>query len=109
MGKMGFKTPPELTDQKHHWKKELEKGGGKMNPARMTIKQGTWITSLLWSEYQWKEELKRNGITWQKFMELYSNCHHYFIGWAEGSFTWDNAIKNLIREIERESERLPKK
>jgi len=102
---MKLQIPPEPINQREEWKKELEKGGGRMNPARVLIKQGTWITSPLWSEYKWKDELKKNGITWQKFMELYRNCYHNFVSWVEGSYSWDNAIKSLIRKIEREIER----
>lgn len=103
---MNLQLPPEPINQRIEWKKELEKGG-RMNLARYTIKQGTWITSPLWSEYKWKEKLKKNGISWQKFMELYRNCYHNFISWVEDHCSWDNAIKSLVREIEREIERAP--
>jgi len=99
---MNLQIPPEPIDLRQEWKKVLERGGGRMNHARVTIKQGTWLTSSLWSDYGWKDELKKNGITWQKFMYLYRNCCHHFISWAEESLSWNEAVKNLIREVERE-------
>ena len=99
---MPFQNPPEPTSQKEQWKKELDRGGGRLNLARATIKQGTWLTSPLWNEYGWKEELKKRGITWQKFMSLYRDCYHNFIGWVEGTISWNQAISSLIREVERQ-------
>lgn len=104
---MGLQIPPEELipqSQKEEWRNTLQRGGGKLNPARATIKQGTWLTTPLWN-YGWKEELKKNGISWQKFMELYRNCHHNFIGWIEGTVSWEQAIRSLIKEIENEVRR----
>ena len=92
--------PPEPKELKQKWNEELRRGGGRTNPARVTIKQGTWLTSPLWSEYGWKEQLKEGGINWQKFMELYRNVYHHFISWVEGTITWEDAVQNLIQEIE---------
>ena len=102
---MKLPIPPEPKEQKQKWKEELRSGGGRMNPARVTIKQGTWLTSPLWSKYDWKEQLKKSGISWQKFMELYRNVYHNFIGWVEGSITWEDGIKSFIKEIEEEIKR----
>lgn len=97
--------PPEPKEQKQKWKEELKRGGGKMNIARASIKQGTWLTSPLWSKHGWKKKLKENGISWQKFMELYRNVYHNFIGWVEGTIAWENAVHNLVKEIEDEIKR----
>lgn len=99
---MEFIIPPEPILLKGRFKAELSEGGGRLNPARMTVKQGTWLTTRLWNDYGWKEGLKNRGITWQKFMSLYRDCYHNFIGWVEGTISWDQAIKNLIREIEHQ-------
>jgi len=100
---MNLPIPEEPTDVREDLKKGLERGGGRMNPARATIKQGAWLTSPLWSG--WKDELKKNGITWPKFEELYRNCSHHFISWVEESLSWNEAVKNFIKEIKREVER----
>lgn len=99
---MNLQIPPEPINLRQEWKKELGRGGGKMNLARATLKQGTWITSPLWSDYSWKDELKKNGITWQTFMELYTNSCHHFINWAEGYTSWNKTLENFIIEVERE-------
>jgi hypothetical protein len=100
--KMVFKIPPEPVSLKEQWKEGLAKGGGRLNLARASIKQGTWLTTSLWNEYGWKEELKRRGITWQKFMSLYRDCYHNFISWVDGTISWNQAISNFIREVERQ-------
>ena len=97
---MNLQIPPEPVNLRQEWKKELEKGGGKMNLARVSIKQGTEITSPLWSKYGWNEELKANGVTWRKFEEAYSYCRNNFFNWIEGSLSWDDAIQSLIWEVE---------
>ncbi len=97
---MVFKIPPEPTSLKEQWKEELAKGGGRS--ARASIKQGTWLTTSLWNDYGWKQELKGRGITWQKFMALYRDCYHNFISWVDGTISWNQAISNLIREVERQ-------
>lgn len=98
--KMNLQLPPEPVNLRQEWKKELEKGGGEMYLTRVSIKQGTEITSPLWSKYGWNEELKANGVTWRKFEEAYSYCRNNFFSWIEGSLSWDDAIKSLIREVE---------
>jgi hypothetical protein len=45
--KMDLQLPPEPVNLKQDWKKELEKGGGRTNPARMNVKQGAFIASYL--------------------------------------------------------------
>ncbi len=102
---MKLPIPPEPKEQKQKWNEDLRSGGGRMNLARATIKQGTWLTSPLWSEYGWKAPLKENGISWQKFMELYKNAYHNFISWVEGTIAWEDAVQNLVKEIEREIKR----
>lgn len=97
---MKFEIPPEPTSLKDQWKAEIDKGGGRV--ARAAIKQGTWLTTSLWNDYGWKEGLKSRDITWQTFMSLYRDCYHNFMGWVEGTVSWDQAISNLIREIERQ-------
>jgi len=98
---LNLPIPPEPKELKKKWKKELEKGGGRMNLARATIKQGTWLTKPLWSEYGWGDELKRYGISWQKFMEIYGTVSYYFLAWAEGEISWEGAIQKLIKEINK--------
>jgi len=98
--------PPEPKELKQKWNEELRRDRRRrMNPARVTIKQGTRLTSLLWSEYGWKEQLKESGINWQKFMELYRNVYRHFISWVEGTIAWEDAVQNLIQEIEGEIKR----
>lgn len=100
---MKLPIPPEPKEQKQKWKEELKRGRGKMNPARATIKQGTWLTSSLWSKYGWSKQLKKSRISWQKFMELYRNVYHNFIGWIEGTITWEDAVQSLIKETQKEN------
>jgi len=98
---LNLKIPSEAIFQevKNSWKEKLRKGD---DLTRWSIKQGTWLTTLLWKEYGWGKELKKRGINWQIFMHIYKKISYYFLGWAEGGFSWEEAIKSFIKEIERE-------
>ena len=97
---MSFQIPPEPT-YKEDWKKRLQGSPSESRLTRANIKQGTWLTTDLWNNYGWKEELKKRGITWQGFMALYRDCYHNFISWAQGTLSWQQAVDTLKREIER--------
>ena len=90
----------EPTSLKEQWQEQLAKGNGKL--IRTSIKQGTWLTTPLWNEYGWKQDLMGRGITWPKFMARYSDCHHNFITWVDGTISWNKAISCLMREVERQ-------
>lgn len=93
-----FNIPPEPVELKQQWKERL--GGGEAILIKGQIKQGAWLTACLWDEYGWEKELGRRGITWIKFEGLYRNCRYCFLDWVEGKISWNEAMSNLIGEIE---------
>lgn len=64
------------------------------------LKQGTGIASYFWTENNWKEELKKEGIKWQDFVSFCRNNHYTFIGWVKGEKGWEQAVKELIEKLE---------
>lgn len=68
----------------------------------MSLKQATWIASPLWSEVGWGKELKRHGITWQKFMVIMRDHYPYFLDWVMGRMSWSGVMKRLVERIEDE-------
>lgn len=103
--KLELRTPLEPKHLKREWGDKLKRKGGETNLIRWTIEQGTWITAPLWSKYGWKRELKKNGITWPKFMHLYKYVSYHFINWAEDRETWEAVIQRFIGMIEEEIKR----
>ena len=73
-----LEIPPEDEQLQEEWEIRIRKEGTK-GLTIASIKQGTWLTKKLWSEWGWKEVLSKVGITWQKFMEAWSYCSHNFV------------------------------
>jgi len=63
------------------------------------IKQGTWLTSILWKDYGWKYILEKHGVTWPKFMELYRYASYAFVEWVFDKRSWQEAIQVLINVV----------
>jgi len=98
---LNLEIPPEPLEYK-----ELVRRGMKAHREVeiANLKQGTWIASPLWSEVGWGKELKKYGITWQKFMSIIRDHYPYFYDWVKGKMSWDEVIRKLIERIEDEIE-----
>lgn len=85
--KIQLEIPPEPDTSESAW-----------NPPN--VNQGAIVTSYLWTDCDWKSELVKYGITWQKFNHLYSQVSIYFVDWIRGYISWDLAVTYLIDWIE---------
>jgi hypothetical protein len=94
-----LKIPPEPILAKELIKRGLE---AHRDLEIANLKQSTWIASPLWKDAEWGKELKKNGITWQKFMEIVRDHYPYFLDWVNDKASWDYVIKKLIERIEEE-------
>lgn len=91
--------PPEPVAFKMDTKKRIKEGD---KLARMNIKQGTWIASILWTEMRWKTILKEHGLRWQDLMKVIRECYYSFLDWIEGEKEWEDVINYAILGLERE-------
>ena len=64
---------------------------------RIVIKQGTWFTKPYWDAF--KDYLKKQGVSWQLLMEAWGWTNYYFIEWAEGSISWEEAFSEFERAL----------
>lgn len=96
---MNLEIPPEPISTKESIEKGLEVH---RELEIMSLKQGTWIASPLWSEVGWGRELKRQGLTWQKFMVVVRDHYPYFLDWVMNRISWDEAMGKLVERLEDE-------
>jgi len=76
------------------------KGAVQLSDA--AIKQGTWLTTPLWNEYEWGDILEGYGVTWQDFMGEYRWVQRDFIRWGRGQQPWSTAIETFIDHLATE-------
>ena len=98
LGKL-LSIPPEPVDIKMNFKKRMEEGD---KLTKMSIKQGTWIASILWTDTRWKTVLKDYGLRWQDMMKVIRECYYSFLDWIEGKRSWDDVINYIVLGLERE-------
>jgi hypothetical protein len=95
-----LEVPPEPSSVRESIRRGLE---AHRRLEIMSLKQGTWIASPLWRDYGWGLELKRHGVTWQKFMIIIRDHYPYFLDWVNGKAPWGYVIGKLIERVEEEA------
>jgi len=96
---LNLEIPPEPISMKDSIKKGLEVH---RELELANLKQGTWVASPLWRDTGWGRELKRHGLTWQKFMVFIRDHYPYFLDWVNGKASWNSIIGKLIERIDDE-------
>jgi hypothetical protein len=96
---MNLEIPPEPTSIKASIKRGLET---RRKLEIMSLKQGTWIASPLWSDVGWGKELKKHGLTWQRFMVVVRDHFPYFLDWVKDRVGWDEVMRKLVEHLEDE-------
>jgi hypothetical protein len=62
------------------------------------------VAKYIWSE--WRVTLKKNGLTWPKFLKLMKYNTKLIIEWVDGKISWDEFIRNVKRSIDDWFDRL---
>jgi hypothetical protein len=68
--------------------------------SEAAIKQGTWLTTSLWNDYEWKKPVKASGLEWQDFMAAFRFVQYDFIKWQRGNMAWEDVLEQFIQELE---------
>ena len=61
------------------------------------LKQGTWFTKPYWDSF--KPLLRAQGVTWQILMEVWGMASRYFLRWARGEMSWEEALDELEKAV----------
>ncbi len=72
--------------------------GSEINWDSFSVWAANKLPQYLWNE--WKEELKPQGFTWQKFSRLLRMRTDKMVGWLKGLNKWDGLAKDIIDLIE---------
>ena len=56
------------------------------------------IASYLWES--WKDELKKEGWNWQKFLKLLSCQKYDIVRYVKGEISWEELIRKTIELLE---------
>mgnify|MGYP000229833670 CR=1 FL=1 len=75
--------------EKARFKKGVEDFVGGVD-TEVVVRQGTW----LWSG--WKNELKRRGISYHRFIEVFKLHSDDFVRWLKGEASWDDVIRKFV-------------
>lgn len=51
----------------------------------------------------WKNDLKKNEITWQLFLKALSACNYDVIRWVEDNISWNELVEIIIKVINKAS------
>jgi len=88
------------------WYKDVYRRDKARSPdlARAALKQGTWFVKPYWDQY--KQLLKDMGVTWQMLMEAWGYSNTYFVRWAEGEISWEEAFSKFEEALNRVVERM---
>ncbi len=76
------------------------------NLARAALKQGTWFLKPYWDRY--KPLLKDMGVTWQMLMKAWGYSNMYFVQWAEGGLSWEEAFTKFEEALNETIEKSKK-
>ena len=92
-------TPKEPLEVKD-WIKSLEKhtSGPGIDWESLNVWYGNQLPKYLWKE--WKNELKPQGFTWQKFLRLLKHRTDKIILWYKGIIKWKELVEEFIDLIE---------
>jgi len=66
----------------------------------LAVWYGNLIPKYLWKN--WKDELKKEGWTWQKFLKLLKYLTNYAINYVEGGISWESFVKTVIASLNGE-------
>jgi len=87
-----YDTPPEPIELKNESKKVRDK-----HPDIDSDFLHVWfkqqLPKHLWN--YWKDELKRNGFTWQSFLKAVSFHKREIIAWLRDEIDWEQFIESL--------------
>lgn len=103
---MGFEIPEEPVFIKEQIRRGLEVH---RELEIANLKQATWIASPLWTDAGWGKELKKLGITWQRFLSVVRDHFPYFLDWVNGKASWSYVINKLIERLKEEAEHPPRR
>lgn len=93
-------TPNEPKEVKN-WIHSVEQISGKTPGNRwenLNVWYGNKLPKYLWAE--WKNILKPQGFTWQKFLKLLRQRTDAILLWYKGAYTWDQFVNETIKLIE---------
>lgn len=72
------------------------------NYSEAAIKQGTWLTTSLWNEHGWKEQIEQHGGNWQDLMRAFRWSQYDFVKWQKDRKQWIDAMDELIDGVVQE-------
>lgn len=97
---MKLPVPKEPADVRE-WIQRIEgitTKSGRINWDSLNVWYGNKLPQYLWNE--WKDILKPEGFTWQKFLRLLANRTDAALLWYKGAYTWKQFIQEMTELIE---------
>ncbi|MGB9693734.1 MAG: hypothetical protein ACPLYF_02710 [Fervidobacterium sp.] len=94
----------EIPKEKGEIKKKILELKGRVNSGlpfeydSLAVWYGNIIPSYLWES--WKNELKKKGWNWQKFLKLLSYSTREAVLYVEGEMSWEAFVSNVINLLE---------
>ena len=64
----------------------------------LNVWYGLQLPKYLWAE--WKDNLKSEGFTWQKFLRLLKHRTDAVLLWYKGAYTWEQLVEKIVELIE---------
>ena len=97
---MNLPVPEEPTEIKMLIRSVRERlGGSDIDSDALAVWAFNRLPKYLWSE--WKNELKKGGISWQKFLKLLKFHEIDLIEWSlRENLSWNELIKKMEKTIE---------
>ncbi len=91
--------PPESAELKKEVKHLRDSMAGPgVNWDPLAVWYGNKIPKYLWG--YWKDELKPQGFTWQKFLKLLRHRTDGAVMWFHGSLPWNDFVRQIIELVE---------
>jgi len=87
-----YDTPPEPTKLKSEAKNVRSKYSD-IDSDFLYVWFKQQLPKHLWN--YWKDELKKNGFTWQSFLKAVSIHKREIIAWLRDEMDWEKLIENL--------------
>ena len=72
--------------------------GSDINWDSFSVWAANKLPQYLWNE--WKDELKPQGFTWQKFSRLIRMRTDKMVGWLKGLNVWSDLAKDIVDLLE---------
>lgn len=90
--------PKEIKSQisilKNQWKSE----GGEINWDNLALWFGNKIQKYLWDN--WKDDLKKKGFTWQKFLRLMKYRNDDLLLWIDNRISWNDFVGKIRESLD---------